>query len=105
MVQFLVKEKFGIDICFCNSSNFPVEAHTMVFSFIASTIKCEATVLQHALLIVVSCGFKRVKFESNCQTVVNAVTNGCIYLNELESLLSIYMSLISSNASYNLAFA
>ncbi|MCI20914.1 hypothetical protein A2U01_0042077 [Trifolium medium] len=46
----------------------------MVFPFIALAIECEATALPHALLIAVSCGFERVK------------------------------SLISSNASYNLAF-
>jgi hypothetical protein len=76
----------------------------MLFPFIASTIECEATALQHALLIAVSCGFERVKFESDCQMTVNAVNNGYIYLNELESLLSTCRSLISSNASYNLAF-
>jgi ribonuclease HI len=74
----------------------------MLFPFIASTIECEATALQHALLIAVSCGFERVKFESDCQMTVNAVNNGYIYLNELESLLSTCMSLISSNASYKL---
>jgi hypothetical protein len=76
----------------------------MVFPFLASAIECEATTLQHALLIAVSCGFERVKFESDCQMIVIAVNNGYIYLNELEFLLSTCRSLISSNASYNLAF-
>jgi hypothetical protein len=99
---FSIEEKFGI--CFHDNSASLVQAHTMLFPFIASTIECEDTALQHALLIVVYCGFERVKFESDCQMIVNVVNNGCIYLNELEFLLSTCRSLISSNASYNLAF-
>jgi hypothetical protein len=45
-------------------------------------VECVATTLQHHLLIVVSCGFEPVKVESDCQIVVNVVTNSCVYKNE-----------------------
>jgi hypothetical protein len=66
----------------------------MVFPFLASAIECEAT----------TSAIERVKFENVYQMILNDVNNGCIYLNELESLLFMCRSLISSNASYNLAF-
>jgi hypothetical protein len=83
---FSAKGKYDIGICFRESLGSLVQAH-MVFPLIVSSIECEATTLQHALLIAVSCGFERVKFESDCQKVVNVVTNRCVYKNELESLL------------------
>jgi hypothetical protein len=73
-------------ICFYDSLGFLVQTHTMEFPFVASTIEYDAIVLQHAL-IAIFYGFEHVKFESDCQMVVNVVTNSCIYLNELESLL------------------
>jgi hypothetical protein len=91
--MFFVERKFGI--CFPDSSGFLFQIHTMVFPFIASTIECEVIALQHALLIVVYCCFERVKFKSDCQMVMNSIDNGCIYPNELESLLSIEPLILS----------
>jgi hypothetical protein len=78
---FFAEGKFGTGICFRDSSGSLIQAHTMVFPFIALATECEATALHHALLIDVPCGFERVKFESDCQMIVNAVNNDCIYLN------------------------
>jgi ribonuclease HI len=91
-----VEGKFGIGICSRKSSgSFVLQAQIMVFPFLASAIECEATALQHALLIVVYCGFECVKFKSDCQMVMNSIDNGCIYPNELESLLSIEPLILS----------
>jgi hypothetical protein len=55
----------------------------MVFPFIVSTIKREATAIHHFILIVIYFVVLCVMFESDCQIVVNTVTNDRINLNEL----------------------
>jgi cobalamin biosynthesis Co2+ chelatase CbiK len=99
-----VEGKFGIGICSRKSSgSFVLQAQIMVFPFLASAIECEATTSTCSLDSLIL-GFERLKFENDYQMILNAVNNGCIYLNELEPLLFMCRSLISSNASYNLAF-
>jgi hypothetical protein len=48
--------------------------------------------------------FERVIFKSDCQQVVNALRNDCLYANELDTLLSTCNSLLISNANYNIAY-
>ncbi|MCI41850.1 hypothetical protein A2U01_0063084, partial [Trifolium medium] len=49
-------------------------------------------------------GYSCVNFESDCQVVVNAILGNGIYENELGTLVSQCRSLLSTNASFNLAF-
>jgi hypothetical protein len=76
----------------------------MIFPFEVTAPECEATALQHALLLVISNGFERVIFESDSQQVVNSLKNDCMYDNELGNLLFSCQSLLQSNVSYNIAF-
>jgi ribonuclease HI len=101
---FTSEGKFGIGICFRDSHGSLVQAHTMVFPFEVTSTECEASALKHALLIATAYGFERVIFESDCQTVVNAITNDYRYENELGTLLSTCKSILTANASYNIAF-
>jgi hypothetical protein len=88
---FASEEKCGIGICFRDSSGSFVQAHTMVFPFNVTTAKYEATTLKYALLFAMTNGFEGVNFESNCQQVVNALINDCMYENELGTLLATYV--------------
>jgi len=65
-------------------------------------VDCEATTLQQAIQIALNSGFDRGLLESDCRTLVNAVTNICLYENGLWSLLC--KVLLSSSGSYNLTF-
>jgi hypothetical protein len=58
-----------------------------------------------ALQIAMKSVYAQVNFESDRQTVVNAITNIDAYVNELSAILTSSRSFISSNASYNLARA
>jgi ribonuclease HI len=102
---FMSERKFGVRICFWDSSGSFVQAHTKIFPFKVTTLEREATALQHALLLTTSNGFERVIFESDCEQVVNALKNNCMYDNELGNLLSSCRSLLQSNVSYNINFA
>jgi hypothetical protein len=73
------------------------------FTFVTAT-ECETSVLKHALLIGTANGFERIIFESDCLTVVNVITNDYRYENELGTLLSTCKSILTANASYNIAF-
>jgi ribonuclease HI len=97
--------KCGIGICFRDSSGSLVQAHTMLFPFDVIVAECEATILKYALLFAMTNGFERVNFESDCQQVVNALINNCMYENiELRTLLATCKSILYSNASYNITF-
>ncbi|PNX83780.1 60S ribosomal protein l23, partial [Trifolium pratense] len=93
-----------IGVCFRDSSDTLVQAHTLYFPHVSPAVECEASTLLVALQIAVESGYAQVNFESDCQTVVNAITNSDAYDNELDTILTSCRSLISSNASYNLAF-
>ncbi|MCI46746.1 hypothetical protein A2U01_0067987, partial [Trifolium medium] len=60
-----------------------VQACTMIFPFVVTVVECEATAMKHAVALALSNGFERVIFESDCQRVVNALRNDCLYANEL----------------------
>ncbi|KAK2369662.1 Met-10 like family protein [Trifolium repens] len=60
--------------------------------------------MMHALKLALSNGFERVIFESDCQQVVNALHNDCLYANELGTLLSTCSSLLIPYANYNIAY-
>ncbi|KAK2415048.1 two-component response regulator ARR10 [Trifolium repens] len=96
--------KCGIGICFRDSSGSLVQAHTMVFPFDVTAAECEATALKYALLFAMTNGFERLNFESDCQHVVSALINDCMFKNELGTLLAICRSILSSNSSYNIEF-
>ncbi|PNX57208.1 replication protein A 70 kDa DNA-binding subunit, partial [Trifolium pratense] len=96
--------KCGIGICFRDRSGSLVRAHTMVFPVDVTAAECEATALKYAITFAMTNGFKRVKFESDCQHVVNALINDRMYENELGTLLATCRSILSSNISYNIAF-
>jgi ribonuclease HI len=85
---FALEGKCCIGICFRDSSGSLVQAHTMVFPFNVTTAKYEATTLKYALLFAMTNGFEGVNFESNCQQVVNALINDCMYENELGTFVS-----------------
>ncbi|GAU43282.1 hypothetical protein TSUD_36320 [Trifolium subterraneum] len=103
-VIFMTEGKFGIGICFRDSSGSFVQAHTMTFPFEVIVAECEATAMKHALALALSNGFERVLFESDCQQVVNALRNDYLYANELGTLLSTCSSLLISNVNYNVAY-
>ncbi|PNX72192.1 hypothetical protein L195_g014425 [Trifolium pratense] len=86
------------------SSNTLVQACTLCFPHVAHDVEYEASALHVALQIAVESGYAQVNFESDCQAVVIAITNSDVYVNELGVILTSCRSLISSNASYNLAF-
>ncbi|PNX77260.1 hypothetical protein L195_g033223 [Trifolium pratense] len=67
---------------------------------IVTAAECEATAMKHAIALASSNGI----FESDCQQVVNALRNDCLYANELDTLLSTCSSLFIYNASYNIAY-
>lgn len=60
--------------------------------------------MMHALKLALSNSFERVIFESDCQQVVNALHNDCLYANELGTLLSTCSSLLIPYANYNIAY-
>ncbi|GAU20068.1 hypothetical protein TSUD_381600 [Trifolium subterraneum] len=101
---FMTEGKFGIGICFRDSSGSFVQAHTMTFPFEVTAVECEATAMKLALALALSNGFERVLFESDCQQVVNALRNDYLYANELGTLLSTCNSLLISNVDYNVAY-
>jgi hypothetical protein len=80
-----------------------MQACTLCFSHLALAAECETSTLLVALQITIESGDAQVNFESDCRTMVNIITNGDAYVNELGIVLTC-KSLISSNASYNLAF-
>jgi len=101
---FEAEGQFGVGICFRDNLGRLLQAHSMTFPYVATAAECEATALQQAIQIALDKGFNRVAFETDCQVVANAVLNNNLYVNELGSLLSTCRTLLSSNASYTLAF-
>jgi len=97
---FEAEGQFGVSICLCDSLGRLLQAHYMTFPYIATTTECEATALQQAIQIALD----KVAFETDCQVVVNALLNNSLFVNELGSLLSNCRTLLSSSASYTLAF-
>ncbi|GAU47271.1 hypothetical protein TSUD_280940 [Trifolium subterraneum] len=76
---FTTEAKFGIGICFRDSSGSFVQAHTMTFPFEVTAVECEATAMKHALALALSNAFERVLFESDCQQVMNALRIDYLY--------------------------
>ncbi|PNY06036.1 hypothetical protein L195_g002498, partial [Trifolium pratense] len=79
---------FGISVCFCDSSDTLVQARTLCFPHVAPAVECEVSALLVALQIAVKSGYAHINFESVCQTVVNGITNGDAYVNEVDTILT-----------------
>ncbi|KAK2454436.1 hypothetical protein QL285_001995 [Trifolium repens] len=101
---FMTEGKFRIGICFRDNMGSFVQTHTMIFPFVVTAAECEATAMMHALKLALSNDFERVIFESDCQQVVNALRNDCLYANELGILFSTCSSLLIFNAYYNITY-
>jgi len=80
---FKAEGKFGVDICFRDNLGHLIQGNSMVFLYVTTAPKCEATALQQALQIALDLGLNQVVFESDCQLVMNAVLNNSSYMNEL----------------------
>jgi hypothetical protein len=104
MFFFSADRSFGISVFFCDSTDTLVQARTLCFPHAAPTVECEALTLLVAIQIAVESDSSHVNFESDCQTVVNAITNGDAYVKEFGAVLISCRSLFSSNACYNLSF-
>jgi hypothetical protein len=64
-----------------------VQARTLCLSHVAPVVECEASTILVALHIVVKSSYFQVNFESDYQFVVNTITNGDAYVNELSIVL------------------
>jgi len=83
-------------MCFRDNKGQFVLASTAWIPSICTVAECEATALLLSLRLAASQGFVHVTFESDCQTVLNAMHNPCTYENELDFVLSWCRTLISS---------
>ncbi|MCH86393.1 replication protein A 70 kDa dna-binding subunit, partial [Trifolium medium] len=101
-VTTIADKCFGIGVCFRDNSDTLVLVRTLCLPHVVPAI--ESSTFLIAVQIALKSGYAQVNFESDSQYVVNAITNDDVYVNEPDTVLTNCKSLISSNASYNLAF-
>jgi ribonuclease HI len=77
---FEAEGKFGVGICFRDNLGHLIQANSMVFPSVTTTVECEANALQQTLQIALDLGLNQVVFESDCQLVVNTVLNNSSYI-------------------------
>jgi hypothetical protein len=76
----------------------------MIFLFVVTAAESEAIAMKHTIALVLSNSFERLIFESDCQQVMNALHDDCLYANALDTLLSTCDFLLTSNVNYNITY-
>jgi len=97
---FIDKCCFEVGICFLDSSGHLVQAYTKCFSYIIQVIECEATYILIAMKIAANKGFECIAYKIDNQYVVHVVLSGCIYENELDTIVTTCRSYIPDHASF-----
>ncbi|PNY04309.1 60S ribosomal protein l23 [Trifolium pratense] len=80
-------------------------AKTAWFQSLGTVPKCEATALLISLQMAATRGYESVSFDSDSQTIVNAVLYRSPNENELGSILAQCRAIFSTHVSFNLAFS
>ena len=77
--RFEAEGKSGVCVIFQDNLGHFIQVHSMIFPSIATAGECEATPIQQAVQIALDSGSNQVVFESDCQTIVNAMNNNNYY--------------------------